>query len=70
MCEECLGGAAAVDASELDDMAQTLFGVIAALDAHLRRSHRRSSAAEQELAWALQALTATQQRLSQAGRAS
>jgi hypothetical protein len=61
MCDEC-GGTLAQ--TEIDDMAQNLFGVIAALNAYLRRS----AATDGELTWALQQLTATQQRLSRASR--
>jgi len=64
MCEECGGGK--LPQAELDDMAQDLFGVIAALNAYLRRS----SASDDELTWALEQLTATQQRLSRASRDS
>ncbi len=62
MCEECGGGA--FPQAELDDMAQDLFGVIAALNAYLRRS----AATDGELTWALQQLSATQQRLSRVSR--
>ena len=60
MCEECTG----VPRGELDDLAQTLYGVIAALDAVVRRT----APTDQELPWAIEQLTAAQQRLSEASR--
>ena len=60
MCDECTG----VPRGELDDLAQTLYGVIAALDAFVRRT----TATDQELPWCIEQLTSAQQRLSQASR--
>jgi hypothetical protein len=60
MCDQCTG----VPRGELDDLAQTLYGVIAALDASIRRA----TSAEPEVPWAVEQLTAVQQRLTRASQ--
>ena len=52
--------------TELDDIAQSLFGIIAALVSHQRRAHRSKSRAYHELVPLVQQLTALQGRLAHA----
>jgi len=50
---------------ELDELAQTLFGAMAALDAHLRRLRRPGSRSHDELRFAIDHIRRVQQRLSE-----
>jgi hypothetical protein len=59
---------ARLPASELDHLAQTLYGVIVALNAHVRRSHRPGSRAAQEVTWAIEQLGVIQGRLTRASQ--
>ncbi|GEM_PF-4488159 len=63
------GGQGALEPSELDHIAQALYGVIAALNAHLRRSHRASSEPGREVAWAIEQLGWIHERLTRASHA-
>ncbi|HLG72472.1 MAG TPA: hypothetical protein VK009_18805 [Chloroflexota bacterium] len=49
---------------ELDDLAQALYGVIAALNA----SMRRAGSTEPEVPWAVEQLAAVQERLTRASQ--
>jgi hypothetical protein len=49
---------------DLDEMAQTLFGALAALDAHLRRLRRPEAPSSQELRFAIEHIRDVQRRLS------
>ena len=48
---------------ELDEMGQTLFGALAALDAHLRRLRRPDSPGNTELRFAIQHVRDVQARI-------
>jgi hypothetical protein len=52
--------------TELDDIAQSMFGIIAALIGHQRRAHKASSRSFVELNMPIGQLTALQHRLAQA----
>ncbi len=60
MCDQCTG----VPRGELDDLAQALYGVIAALNA----SMRRAGSTEPEVPWAVEQLAAVQERLTRASQ--
>jgi len=62
------GGTGSLASGEIDNMAQALYGVIAALNAHLRRSHRPGSEPGREIEWAIQQLNSIHQRLTSASR--
>lgn len=62
MCDTC--GGAGVQTTELDDLAQTLYGVLAAIDGYMRRS----TTSDDDLSWAVQQLSQAQQRLSRASQ--
>jgi hypothetical protein len=49
---------------DLDEMAQTLFGALAALDAHLRRLRRPEAPSNRELRFAIEHIREVQHRLS------
>ena len=59
---------APLPAGELDHLAQTVYGVVVALNAHLRRYHRPPSQAAQDVIWAIEQLNDIQGRLTQASR--
>ena len=54
--------------TDLDHLAQALYGVVAALNTHLRRSHRPGSRPAQEVTWAIEQLAAIQRRLTDASQ--
>jgi hypothetical protein len=54
----------ALGPADLDDIAQALYGISAALSAHIRRSHRSGSQAAREVQWAIDQLTDIQGRLA------
>ena len=52
--------------TELDDIAQAMFGVIATLIGHQRRAHGTGTRSYAEMAVVVEQLTALQRRLAQA----
>ena len=50
---------------ELDELAQTLYGSLAALDAHLRRLRRPNSPSNTELRFAIEHIRKVHERLSE-----
>lgn len=54
--------------AELDSIAQNLYGIVAALDGHRRRTHRPGTRSYEEMDWAVNQLLALHHRIATAAR--